>query len=198
MTTESVHTNPDGSQVAVTLGDGVTLGHDVTLGDYVWLGDDVKLGNSVTLGEYVRLGNGVRLANFVTLGNYVRLGEYVWLGDGVTLGNSVTLGNYVSLGNRVTLGNYVMLGNRATLGIGVTLASDRDVIECRAGSGPNAWLAYRDANEWSFTAGCFGPAPLFVDPNMNPDDQPPHVVAEREAALTYLRAMANARTSGIA
>ena len=132
MTTESVHTNPDGTQVTVTLGDYVTLGNDVTFG------------------------------NFVRLGNYVKLGSDVRLGNGVTL------------------------------------ASARDVIECRAGSGPHPWLAYRDASEWSFTAGCFGPVPLFVDPNMNPDDQPPHVVAEREAALTYLRAMAEARTSGIA
>ena len=34
MTTESVHTNPDGTQVTVTLGNGVTLGKYVKLGDY--------------------------------------------------------------------------------------------------------------------------------------------------------------------
>ena len=182
MTTESVHTNPDGTQVTVKLGNHVTLGNDVSLGDYVRLGDDVWLANSVTLGDYVRIGDDVTLGHGVTLGNFVSLGDYVRIGDGVTLGNAVTLGDGVTLDNRVTLGDDVALG------------SVRDVIECRAGSGPNAWLAYRDANEWSFTAGCFGPAPLFVDPNLNPDDQPSHVVAEREAALTYLRAMANART----
>ena len=180
MTTESIHTNPDGSQVTVTLV------------DYVMLGAGVTFGHDVTLGNYVTVGNDV------TFGNYVTIGDFVTVGDGVTLGNSVTLGNYVSLGNRVTLGNYVMLGNSATLGHGVTLASDRDVIECRAGSGPHPWLAYRDASEWSFTAGCFGPEPLFDDRDLNPDGQPPRVVAEREAALKYLRAMANARTPGIA
>ena len=129
----------------LTIGYGVTVGHDTHIGPNSELFDDVMIGNDAEIGAEVRLwsrvqigheasigagsalGSGVIVGDATSMGPGSQLWEATRVGTGNTFGNAVTIKEGCVVLDGVTLGGRVYVGRDSIIGSGVVLADDEYV-----------------------------------------------------------------------
>jgi len=83
---EIFHTNPNGQQVLVSVGDNVTVYESVSLGAYVRIRTGARVHPGAVIGVDATIGAHSVIETGVTIGDRAEIGEYAWIKSGSKIG----------------------------------------------------------------------------------------------------------------
>ena len=103
------HTNFDGSESWVEIGDNNIIREGVTIHRAFQSGAITKIGSDCFLMSYAHIGHDCLVGNKVTLSNNIVLGGHVEVGDSVVMGGCAAAHQFLRIGSYAMIGAYLPL-----------------------------------------------------------------------------------------